>query len=106
MFKKYAEKFPNLKDLLERFNEPFKNKLWNELTNLILEFLYNKDTKNRVDFDFYEKFVKNFQESLDNIKLLKIVRMCIHNLEGEKQLAFLKEFEKTARLSDQAKLIV
>lgn len=57
-------------------------RLWNELTNLILRFLYDKQTKNRVDFDFYDKFVKSFQWNLDNIKLLKIVRMCIHNLSS------------------------
>lgn len=47
-----------------------------------MKFLYNKETKGKIDFDFFRDFVGKFDASLNQIKMLKILRMCMHNLSS------------------------
>jgi hypothetical protein len=46
----------------------------------ILKFLMSPEVKGRVGFDFYTEFVKRFQKSIDQIKLLKIIKEVIVSL--------------------------
>lgn len=49
---------------------------------MIMKFLYERETKGKVDYDFFKEFVGKFDASLDQIKMIKILRMCMHNLTG------------------------
>lgn len=71
-----------------------------------MNFLYNKDTKGKVDFDFFKDFVGKFDASLNQIKMLKILRMCMHNLSDDEKLKELENLERSGKVSDQSKLIV
>jgi len=106
LFTKYSEMFPALKGLLEEFELPYKEKLWNELTHLIMKFLYTRETKGKVDYDFFRDFVGKFDASLDQIKMIKILRMCMHNLTNQEKLDVLTTVDKSGKVSEQSKLIV
>lgn len=50
-----------------------------------MKFLYTRETKGKVDYDFFRDFVGKFDASLDQIKMIKILRMCMHNLTSTRQ---------------------
>ena len=71
-----------------------------------MKFLYTRETKGKIDYDFFREFVGKFDASLDQIKMIKILRMCMHNLSNQEKMEVLIALDKSGKVSEQSKLIV
>lgn len=78
-----------------------------------MKFLYARETKGKIDYDFFKDFVGKFDASLDQIKMIKILRMCMHNLSSTvctyvdaEKLEVLTTLDKSGKVTEQSKLIV
>ncbi|XP_049852060.1 26S proteasome non-ATPase regulatory subunit 13-like [Schistocerca gregaria] len=103
-FSKISKQLPEHGEIIARMQQFHEKKLWHQLTEEIVKFIWLDNIAARIDLvQFYNEVVLDFAPRMNQLRLCQIAsEVCYHMTDPKKKLEFYEKLSSANHITDDA----